>query len=43
MRATFKEQNQQKEGLQRNGDGKQGNKLLKGAALLGGRLCSRSY
>ncbi len=36
MRATFKEQNQQKEGLQRHGDGKQGNKLLKGAALLGG-------
>jgi O-antigen/teichoic acid export membrane protein len=35
MRATFKEQDQQKQGLQRHGDGKQ-NKLLKGAALLGG-------
>ncbi|NOU63752.1 oligosaccharide flippase family protein [Paenibacillus sp. LMG 31461] len=35
MRVTFKEQDQQKEGLQRHGDGKQ-NKLLKGAALLGG-------
>ncbi|CAN7146032.1 putative polysaccharide biosynthesis protein [Paenibacillus sp. LjRoot56] len=35
MRATFKEQDQQKEGLQRHGNGKQ-NKLLKGAALLGG-------
>jgi O-antigen/teichoic acid export membrane protein len=35
MRATFKEQDQQKEGLQRHGDGKH-NKLLKGAALLGG-------
>lgn len=36
MRATFKEQDQQKEGLQRHGNGKKGNKLLKGAALLGG-------
>ncbi|WP_082595582.1 putative polysaccharide biosynthesis protein [Paenibacillus sp. Soil750] len=35
MRATFKEQDQQKEGLKRHGNGKQ-NKLLKGAALLGG-------
>lgn len=35
MRVTGKEQDQQKQGLQRHGDGKQ-NKLLKGAALLGG-------
>lgn len=35
MSVTGKEQDQQDEGLQRHGDGKRGNMLLKGAALLG--------
>ncbi|OAS19484.1 putative polysaccharide biosynthesis protein [Paenibacillus oryzisoli] len=36
MRATFKEQDGQKEGLLKQGNGKRGKDLLKGAALLGG-------
>lgn len=36
MRATFKEQDGQKEGLLMQGNGKRGKELLKGAALLGG-------